>query len=142
MYPLLPAPVDETASVPLRRVNWDTTDITTRNATPRHVGQRHAAQQHTAMSLARTLNAEREYLHLVSRDEIAAAVEALDTKIDAERGEMQEYPDRSGLGPTLFRYTGRDGVQSAHSIPVGRLTPHVRALLWELAEAIEDEGRL
>lgn len=56
-------------------------------------------------------------------------------------GEMQEYPDATGRGPTLFRYTGFDGVQSAHSIPLGRLTPHVRAILWELAEAIEDEGR-
>jgi hypothetical protein len=101
------------------------------------------------LPLERPLNTATErnttrYLRLLPRDERAAQLEQLEAKISgaiAERGEMQEYPDKTGRGPTLFRYTGVDGVQSAHSIPLGRLTPHVRSLLWELAEAIEDEGR-
>src|SRR5690349_12712640 len=64
------------------------------------------------------------YLRLVPRDEhnaaITAAVEAFQRHVPDERGEMQEYPDTTGRGPTLFRYTGVDGVQSAYSIPLGR----------------------
>ena len=102
--------------------------------------------KHAVSNHATKLAAERPFLRL-HRDEhnaaVAAAVNAvndLDARL-VERGEMQEYPDATGRGPTLFRYTGFDGVQSAHSIPPGRLSPHVRSLLWELAEAVEDEGR-
>ena len=83
------------------------------------------------------------HLQIVRADDAGAtaAVASFDAKIDGDaQGTMQEYPDVTGRGPTLFRYTGRDGVQSAHTVPPGRLTDRVRLKLWELVEAIEDEG--
>jgi len=87
---------------------------------------------------------ERTPLTLVPHSQSALAesiVYDLDERLGGDRGEMQEYPDKNQRSPTLFRYTGFDGVCSVFSIPHERLTSHVRALLWELAEAVEDEGR-
>lgn len=119
-------------------------EINTKRRRWRYVKAANDLPQHSVPNHAPSLAAER-HLKLVRRDEqnaaISAAVEAFRKHVPDERGELVEYPDLTLVGPTLFRYTGYDGVQCAFSIPRDRLTGHVRALIYELAEAVEDEGR-
>lgn len=79
----------------------------------------------------------RPYLSIVPRDEIAAAVERIDAKLE-EPATMATYPPAVPGGKFLFRYVRADAEELvALAIPAALLTPHVRALWWELAEAVE-----
>jgi hypothetical protein len=77
-------------------------------------------------------------LRVVARDDMAAAVAAFHATMGPAASDVTEYPDKRGVGPTLFRHSfGVDSEQSMHSIPAYRLTPHVREKLRELMDAIE-----
>lgn len=100
--------------------------------------------QHRAPTMAPSVPAvvsARPRLTLVSKDAIAAAVEAIDAKL-VPPSTMAEYPPVVDHGKRLFRYVAADGEEMvAIGIQDDLLTPHVRALWWELAEAIEAEAR-
>lgn len=103
------------------------------------------APQHRAPTMAPTpvaaARSARPCLALVQKDAIAAAVEEMDAKISPP-ARMVEYPPVISGGKKLFRYVKETGDElAALGVPEDLLTPHVRALWWELAEAIEAEAQ-
>ena len=126
------------------RLRWTNRRITVAS-TSADAGDGSGRSHHQPPTMAPTPVAATRYarpsLALVPRDAIVAAVEAFDAKL-AEPAAMVEYPPAVPEGKVLFRY-GRANAEelAAMAIPVALLTPHVRALWWELAEAVETEAR-
>ena len=87
---------------------------------------------------AATALSARPHLTLVPPD---AAVAELDQRLDLVRGEMITYKPASPGGKWLIKFVDCQGIESAvFAIDEDRFTPHVKALLWEVAEAVEAEG--
>ena len=97
-----------------------------------------------------TLAAERPYLHLCRRDEIAAAVAAFDQRIEPcvepahtvplERGKLEKFPDFVGGDRMLYRYSTRTkGTPMLFNLPSRICTTEAELLIRELCDIAEVE---
>ena len=84
--------------------------------------------------------AQARHLTLVPRDDKAAAIEDMERKIDGpirRASDLREWDGFCAQGQTTFRFVTSSGKPFTAHLPNESLTPHVRAIIFELVEAVE-----